>query len=88
MNATQIAARSLGYTSLKDKQTEVITNFLLGNDVFAVLPTGMGRAYATLASQRHLTLFLKQKTIVVTPLTAIIKDQVCISLSQHIYIYM
>ena len=44
MNATQIAARSLGYTSLKDKQTEVITNFLLGNDVFAVLPMGYGKS--------------------------------------------
>ena len=35
-------ARSLGYISLKSEQKAVIKDFIMGNDVFAVLPTGYG----------------------------------------------
>ena len=30
---------SIGYSSLKDKQREIIVSFASGNDVFAILPT-------------------------------------------------
>ena len=36
-------AVSLGYSSLK-KEQDVILNFITGNDVFAVLPTGLGKS--------------------------------------------
>ncbi len=42
--AARSVARSLGYSSLKDKQLEVIENFVSGHDVFAVLPTGYGKS--------------------------------------------
>ena len=37
-------ARSLGYISLKSEQKTVIKDFITGNDVFAVLPTGYGKS--------------------------------------------
>ena len=36
------AARRLGY-QLKKEQYEVISSFICGNDVMAVLPTGFGK---------------------------------------------
>ena len=38
------AALSLGYSSLKPKQRDVIVEFVLGSDVFAILPTGYGKS--------------------------------------------
>ena len=37
-------ARSFGYVSLKSEQKAVIKDFVTGNDVFAVLPTGYGKS--------------------------------------------
>jgi len=37
-------AKDLGYSVLKDIQKNVISSFVLGNDVFAVLPTGYGKS--------------------------------------------
>ena len=49
MIASEKTALSLGYSSLKPVQKEVITAFLKGNDVFGVLPMGYGKASASLA---------------------------------------
>ena len=38
------AALCLGYNNLKDEQKSVITNFVSGSDVFAILPTGFGKS--------------------------------------------
>ena len=76
--AASTAARRLGYEQLKDEQLKVVVAFLSGNDVFAVLPTGFGKSicYAVL-SYAFETLEGREDLIVVviTPLTAIIKDQ-------------
>ena len=37
-------ALSLGYCSLKKEQKEIILDFIFGNDVFVVLPTGFGKS--------------------------------------------
>ena len=37
-------ANALGYPSLKDEQKTVLTNYILGNDVFAMLPTGFEKS--------------------------------------------
>ena len=37
-------ALSLGYSSLKPEQRDVIVEFVLGSDVFAILPTGYGKS--------------------------------------------
>ena len=65
---------------LKEKQREVIAAFVKVNDVFAVLPTGFCK---TLFYTCLPMIFdgirndgMKTVIIIVTPLTAIIKDQV------------
>ena len=40
--AIERACAELGYTTINDKQKEVILNFVSGSDVFAALPTGYG----------------------------------------------
>jgi len=37
-------ALSLGYSSLREQQKTVITKFVAGSDVFAILPTGYGKS--------------------------------------------
>ena len=69
----------LGYPSLKEKQLLVITEFLSGRDVFAALPTGYGKSlcYSCLPPVFDK---LRQSqgsiAIVVSPLLALMKDQV------------
>ena len=64
--------------SLHKEQKECIENLFLGRDVFAILPTGFGKSlifqlFPRLTSQRNA---VNSTIIVVTPLVAIIKDQV------------
>ena len=75
--AARAAAEQLGYSNIKDLQLQTIAS---GLDVFSVLPTGYGKSlcYGCLP-----WLFDKicdspepSIVIVVTPLTAIIEDQV------------
>ena len=75
------AARELGYPDLKPEQLDVVKTFVSGRDVFAVLPTGYGKSLCygclpivfdkLLGSSRS-----KSIVVVVTPLIAIMKDQV------------
>ena len=75
----ELVCAELGYTTLKDKQKQVIVDFVSGRDVFAALPTGYGKSlcYGSLPG-----VFDKmQQTqgsiiIVVSPLLALMKDQV------------
>ena len=73
------AARKLGYF-LKEEQRRVINSFIHGEDVFAVLLTGFGKClcYSCLpfAFDKIRDDGLLSVVIVVTPLTAIMKDQV------------
>ena len=82
--AVVAAASDLGYPSLKDEQLKVVTAFLEGRDVFAVLPTGYGKNLCfgclPLAFDK-LNLDVGGSSpssivVVITPLTAIMKDQV------------
>ena len=51
-------ASSLEYSSLRQHQKNVITNFVAGNDVFAILPTGYtARVCAMLVYLAHLISF-------------------------------
>ena len=80
--AARSAAKELGYPSLKPEQLEVVEIFVKGRDVFAVLPTGYGKS---LCFGCLPIVFDKLPgrggedssiIVVVTPLTAITKDQV------------
>ena len=80
--AAQESARNLGYLGLKELQLKVVVSFVTGNDIFAVLPTGYGKSlcYACLPGTfdlvHHCTPEESSIVVVVTPLTAIIEDQV------------
>ena len=82
LTSASFAARQLGFDSLKSLQLEVIMSFLAGKDVFAILPTGYGKSlcYALLPLLfDHLYQLHGDSAsivIVVTPLTAIMEDQV------------
>ena len=74
------AGKELGYDHLKPEQGLIIASFLKG-DVFGILPTGLGKSlfYTCLPKiyDRISTApaFLSV-IVIITPLTAIIKDQV------------
>lgn len=79
--ACRSAARRLGYDNVRDLQLQVITGVLSGFDVFGILPTGYGKSlcYASLpwAFDNLYQPDNSSVVCVVTPLTAIIQDQVC-----------
>ena len=64
--------RVFGFTSLKPGQAEVVAAVLAGEDVLAVMPTGAGKSlcYQLPAVVGH------KLTVVVSPLIALMRDQV------------
>ena len=77
--AISTASRKLGFLQLKPEQKSVVETFLNGRDVFVSLPTGSGKSlcYALLpAVFDSLRTSERSIVIVVSPLTALMKDQV------------
>ena len=78
-NAIRKAAKYMGYMSLREEQTKAIKGILSGRDVFVCLPTGYGKTlcYSILPKAFD---FLKENSqsviVVVSPLIALMKDQV------------
>lgn len=75
------AAEELGYPMLKPEQLDVLLTFVKGRDVFAVLPTGFGKSLCYACLPRAFDDILNKERgysiiVVVTPLLAIMKDQV------------
>ena len=71
------------WPTLKEDQVLCITKFVEGNDVFCILPTGYGKTacFACLPTTFDLHLGISSPeessiVIVISPLTALIKDQV------------
>ena len=72
--ACHTVSRSLGYSALKPEQLSVIKSFVCGKDVFAVLPTGFGKSLSAILDRvRGCSGSI---VVVVSPLNAIMKDQV------------
>ena len=74
------AATSLGITTLKTEQQEAIRQFVLGRDVFVSLPTGYGKSVCyfplPFVFDRLRRAEKKSMVVVVSPLVALMKDQV------------
>ena len=85
-SSATIAATSLGYQSLRSEQKEAIATFLRGNDVFVALPTGYGKnlCYGCLPLAFDVLWGTEKKSIaiVLSPLVALMKDQVSMFLSK------
>ena len=91
------AVKVLGYQNVKKHQVE---SFVLGTDVFAVLPTGYGKSLCFACLPMVFDKLLKMSdgfhiVLVVTPLVAIIKDQIsyihfwlCVCVCPCVRVYM
>lgn len=67
-----VLQRYWGYPTLREGQDEVILNILSGKDTLVLLPTGGGKSLC----YQLPALFFEGITLVVTPLLALMKDQV------------
>lgn len=72
MNPEDILKQYWGFDSFRPKQREIIDAALEGNDVLAILPTGGGKSVCFQVP----ALMKEGLAIVVTPLVALMKDQV------------
>ena len=72
MTATEILKEYWGYDSFRPKQEDIVNAALEGRDVLAILPTGGGKSICF-----QVPAMMKEGiAIVVTPLIALMKDQV------------
>jgi ATP-dependent DNA helicase RecQ len=66
------AARHFGFTKLREGQTETIAAILRQESILAVMPTGAGKSLC----YQLPALILPKPTLVISPLIALMKDQV------------
>jgi ATP-dependent DNA helicase RecQ len=72
MDPQQALENHFGFREFREPQGEVISEILSGNDVFVVMPTGGGKSLC----YQLPAILLDGVTIVVSPLVALMKDQV------------
>ena len=66
-----ILKRTFGYDTFRQRQEEIIESVLAGNDTLGVLPTGAGKSLC----YQLPSMLLPKPTLVVSPLIALMKDQ-------------
>ena len=75
------ACQRLGYASIRPNQLKAIRSFMEGNDVFVILSTGSGKSVCFSVLPFAFDDFFQRDgsiVVVVSPLIALMKDQVCI----------
>ena len=77
IRALQVLRTAFGHTSFRDGQADVVTAVATGRDVLAILPTGAGKSICYQVP----ALLNSGPTLVVSPLIALMQDQV--SVLQH-----
>ena len=74
------AGARLGYTAIRPNQHKAVKSFIEGSDVFISLPTGSGKSFCYSVLPfifDDLYQRVGSIVIVVSPLIALMKDQVC-----------
>jgi len=72
LTSLEVLKKYWGYSHFRSPQEEIISAFLKGNDVVAILPTGAGKSVCFQVA----SLMKEGVCIVVTPLIALMQDQV------------
>ena len=88
--ALRKATERLGYKEMKPEQEELVNEFISGRDVFGILPTGFGKSlcYGCLSLVFDELLGTENKlVVVVTPLKAIMHDQVSLKLTWYSWVF-
>lgn len=80
MDIKKTLQTTFGYSSFKENQEEIISSILNGQDVFAAMPTGGGKSLC----YQLPAILLPGLTVVISPLIALMKDQVDAALENGI----
>ena len=80
------ATGRLGYKEMKPEQEKLVKEFISGRDVFGILPTGFGKSLP-LVFDELLGTENKSIVVVVTPLKAIMHDQVSLKLTWYAWVF-
>ena len=69
---SKLLLKHFGFSSFRENQFEIIESLVTGNDTLVIMPTGGGKSLCYQIS----ALYMKGVAIIVSPLIALMKNQV------------